>query len=67
MDNFQGKLMTVTQELLEKHDEDIFKIAVNTGLPYYWLRSFKTKRNKEPGVNKVEQLYTYLSGKQLEV
>lgn len=36
-------------------------IAHNSGLPYQWLRKFKTGATRQPSVNRVEKLAKFLS------
>ena len=40
-------------------------IEAETGLPEGWLKSFAAGYSKTPSVNRIETLYTYLSGKVL--
>lgn len=39
------------------------QIEKDTGLSVAWLRTFSSQKTKEPGINKVEDLYIYLGGK----
>lgn len=48
-----------TQSMLDIHKE--------TGLPFYWLRKVASGQIKDPGVNRIQQLYEHLSGDQLEL
>ena len=45
----------------------INKISEDTGLGVPWLLKFKASQIAEPGVNKVERLYTYLTGRELKL
>jgi transcriptional regulator with XRE-family HTH domain len=45
----------------------IEKIANVTGLSETWLKKFCAGQIEEPSVNKIETLYVYLTGKQLEL
>lgn len=42
-------------------------IARDTGLAREWLINFGGEASHDPGVRKVETLYVYLTGKQLEL
>jgi len=42
-------------------------IETATKLPVGWLNSFATGQTKNPSVNRIETLYTYLSGKELSL
>lgn len=59
----KGLLMSRTQELLRKSDIPYSKIFLDTGITQNWLSKFVCDKIPEPGVNRVEALYTYLSGK----
>lgn len=57
-----------TRELLEKDDRSLPEIYKETGIPFYWLKSFVDGRyKKNPSVNRVVFLYEYLTGKTLEI
>lgn len=58
-------LMERTLQLLEKTDKTLPEIYAETGLSFYWLRKFKSREFKDPSVNRVQQLYEYLTGQQL--
>lgn len=63
----QGNLMQRTRELLKASTmpyPDIFKA---TNIPDNWLYRFACDKVKDPGVNRVEALYAFLSGRQLEL
>lgn len=42
-------------------------IGKETGLGAHWVRKFAQDKNPNPGVNSVERLYIYLSGKELNL
>lgn len=42
-------------------------IESDTGLPEGWLKSFAKGQSTSPSVNRIETLYTYLSGKALKL
>lgn len=50
-----------------RKNEPLTKIAESAGLNYWWLVQFARHRNNDPGVNGVEKLYRFLSGKQLDL
>ena len=60
-------LMEKTSELLNNTQIPIEKISSETTLTFYWLTRFRRNEFKDPGVNKVEILYEYLTGKNLSV
>lgn len=62
-----GKLMTKVQELLKNDERTLPEIFRATGIPFYWLKSFSSGKYANPSVNRVETLYRYLTGKDLEV
>jgi len=58
-----------TLTLLKERSSNIklLDIAIATGLSFYWLQSFlKNGHDSDPGVDKVETLYNYLSPKKLK-
>lgn len=59
-------LMLTTQKLLNESDVSLAKISVDTEIPFHWLSNFHRDIGN-PGVNRIETLYAYLSGKQLEL
>jgi len=63
----RSKLYAKTQELLRNRQLSMSCIHEETGLPERWL--WETMRNDDGtlGVNRVELLYEYLSGRTLEV
>lgn len=42
-------------------------IAEQTGLTFWWIQYFAKQKDKDPGVNKVETLYVFLSGRELDL
>lgn len=63
-----SKLLARTRELLaEKTANELVAISNATDLPYSWLQSLLYKPHVMPSVDRVEKLYEYLSGHQLEV
>lgn len=63
-----SRLIVKTQELLANSDKDLPTIYKDTGIPFYWLKSFMEGRyKKNPAINRVVFLYEYLKGSPLEV
>lgn len=58
-----GTLMTKTLELLKQRD--LLEVYDETGIPFYWLRKFRYGEYQNPGVNRVQRLYEYLSASKL--
>jgi hypothetical protein len=42
-------------------------IQTETGLPEGWLKSFANGQSVDPAVNRIETLYTYLSGRTIKL
>ena len=67
----QETLMERTQRLLHESDMSLpdvhagLKAAGHDNIGFYWLRKFSAGEFKDPGVNKVQTLYEYLTGKVL--
>lgn len=60
-------LLEKTLQLLNKEDVDLFDAKAVTGLGYHWLVSLKRGSIKDPGVDKIQTLYEYLSGKKIKL
>lgn len=56
-----------TLDLMMASDKTVPEIYRDTGIPFYWLRKFRTREIQQPSVNRVQRLYEYLSGHELEV
>lgn len=58
-----------TLELVTNRPRDLTYevIAEATGLDADWINAFRNGRIKDPGVSKVEKLYTFLSGRELDI
>lgn len=54
--------MTQTQKLLAASEQPLTDVALDTGISVDWLSRFRCGTIRDPGVNRVEILYTYLSG-----
>ena len=48
-------------------EKNISKVAHSAGVPMPWLRLLAQDRIPNPGVDRIEKLYSYYSGKQLTV
>ena len=62
-ENLPGTLLMKTRELLT--GQDLNQIAVQTGLPYQWLKKLALGRTINPSVNRVQKLYEHLSDRKL--
>lgn len=60
-------LLKRTLELLKEDSRSLIEIYTATGIPYYWLKKFSAGEFANPSVNRVQFLYEFLSGQQLEV
>ena len=56
-----------TLELLNETEVPVRTISEESGIPYDWLIGIKYDRIRNPSVNRVQELYEYLSGKKLPV
>ncbi len=63
--NGSGTLMSRTKELLR--DRDLLLVYKDTNISYYWLRGFLDGRFSNPSVNRVQQLYEYLTGSEIKL
>lgn len=62
----QGSLHAVTMHLLKQSEKSLIEIYAETGISFYWLRKFANGEIKDPSVNRVQELYEHLSGKELQ-
>ena len=63
-----SRLFTKTRELLRATTIPIERIVLDTGVRYNTVQRIKSLKNESmPAVDTCEKLYTYLSGKQLEL
>lgn len=62
-------LLTKTRGLLANRPKPVTyaHIEAATGLSVRWLEAFASCKIEDPSVSRVELLYTYLSGKPLDV
>lgn len=57
----------VVAELNKRQDKEFMVIWRDTGIPYYWLRKIARGEIKNPGIQRIQFLYEFFSGKKLEV
>lgn len=62
-----GSLMRATLTLLSNDKRTIDQIAQGSGLPRFWILALKEGRSKNPGVNRIQQLYEFLRGEELPI
>lgn len=62
-----NRLLIKTQELLKEDDRDIPTIFAESRIPLYWLQRFAAGQYQNPSVNRVQYLYEFLSGKELDL
>ena len=62
-----GQLMITTQVLLKGSQKTLPEIYKDTGIPFYWLRKFRTGEMRNPSVNRVQYLYEYLKGESIRL
>jgi transcriptional regulator with XRE-family HTH domain len=60
-----GTLLKETMRLLKKTRLSHAEIVRATGLDAAWLSRLCNGTTRDPSVNKIETLYTYLSGKEI--
>jgi len=53
-------LLTVTHGLLVNDSRSLSVIADESGLNYHWLGKFKQEKYEDPGVKKIQKLYSFL-------
>ena len=58
-------LVVKTKALLDKDERTLLELYEESGLPLYWLRSFKQGPGTGAQVNRVSFLYEFLSGEKL--
>lgn len=59
--------MRATLQLLKADSRSLPEIFRDTGIPFYWLRTFQAGSMKNPSVNRVQHLYECLTGTSLKV
>lgn len=63
----QGELNRKTYLLLVQCEAPLSIVAINSGIPIYWLRKFAAKKIPNPGVDRIQYLFEHLSGRKLNV
>lgn len=63
----QGTLMSRTVKLLRRDTRSLTQISFDAQIPVDWLKRLSSGRLRDPGVNRMQALYEYLTGKQLDV
>jgi len=58
-------LITKTFVLLKEDERSLADISIRAQIPYFWLESFSKGKVKNPGINRVQYLYEFLTGKKL--
>lgn len=66
-DQPSGLMLVVMDHLKQRRDKDLLIVWRETGVPYFWLRKLASGRIPNPGVNRVQFLYEYFTGKKLEL
>jgi hypothetical protein len=54
-------LMERTLTLLDSANLSLPEIYAKTGISFYWLRRFKSRKIADPSVNRVQALYEFLA------
>jgi hypothetical protein len=64
-----SSLCAKTLELLRSRDKSVklLDICIDTGIGFWWIRTFLDGRIANPGCNNVQALYEYLTKKTLDV
>jgi len=63
----KGALLEKTLDLLHKDTRTLLAIHTASTIPFYWLRKLKQGGFTNPSVNRVQQLYEFLSGTKLDL
>ena len=61
----QGTLLAKTIELLKADKRTLRMVGQATGIPYYWLKKLSAGEIDDPSVNRIQQLYEFLSKKKI--
>lgn len=62
-----GTLYERTRERLRRDTRSLHDLSVQSGLPFYWLRKVHAGEINDPGVNRTQKLYEFLSESKLIV
>lgn len=65
--HFPGSLIKRTAELLNNDSRTMETISRESGISYYWLKSFKLNPRPGSSATMVQKLYEFLTGKSLKV
>jgi dynactin complex subunit len=60
-----GTLLTTTIELLKADPRTLRMVSQATAIPYYWLKKLSAGEINDPSVNRIQQLFEFLSKKRL--
>ena len=60
-----SSLLQKTIELMQ--DQKTMEVRDATGLNYHWLVALKQGKIPDPGVQKIQLLYEYLTGKKIKL
>lgn len=60
-------LLERTRTLLTEDPRDLLEVHKQSGLPFHWLRKVKAGETKEPGVNRIQALYEFLTNSTLQL
>lgn len=60
-----GTLLITTIKLLKADRRTLRIVGHATGIPYYWLKKLSAGEIDDPSVNRIQQLFEFLSKKRL--
>lgn len=60
-----GSLIIATRKLLERDPRSRHQLALDLGVPFYWLNVFIQGAIEAPSVNRVQYIYEKLSGQKV--
>ncbi len=60
-----GSLVLATRRLIRADKRSHHQLALDLGVPFYWLKSFIHGVADSPSVNRVQYIYEKLSGSKL--
>lgn len=63
----RGSLYRVTLELLRSGKLTNIEIHKRSGVSFGWLNNIRYNEVRDPGVNNVQALYEFLTGKKLDI
>lgn len=61
----RDRTYTALREVIDGKTDTLRNIEAQTGLTWGWLRMFALDKPPNPGINQIETLYHYLTGKSL--